>query len=81
MINSSFCSRQIPLDFEDKHLALSGPDLQEALGNLDADGWNLEGRVDRTSWLRVSILCCKFREEILEISLGSSTAGLYDRAQ
>ena len=81
MINSSFCSRQVPLDIEDKQLAFSGSDLQEALSKFDADGWNLEGRVDRNSWLRVSIICCKFREEILEISLGSSNAGLYDRVQ
>ena len=81
MINSSFCSRQVPLDLENEHLALSGSELQEALNNLDDNGWNLEGRVDRSTWLRLCVLCCKFREEILEISLGSSTIGLYDRAQ
>ena len=81
MINSNFCSRQLPLDLEDSHLALNEPNLQRALSNLDANGWNTEGRVDRTTWLRTSIICCKFREEILELSLGSSTFGLYDSAQ
>ena len=81
MINSNFCSRELPLDFEETHLALGGSDLQEALDKLDANGWNTEGRVGRTTWLRTSILCCRFREEILDLSLGSSTFGLYERAQ
>lgn len=81
MINSNFCFRQMPLGLGDEELSLNGAELQHALSNLDADGWNKTGRVDRASWLQTSIICSRFREEILEISLGSNTFALYDRAQ
>ena len=80
MINSNFCFRKLPLDLEDADAALNGPELQEAISKLNADGWNEEKKAGRAAWLRTSVLCCKFREEILELSLGSNTFGLYDRA-
>ncbi len=81
MINSNFCFRQMPLDLEDTDLALDKSELQDAFSKLNADGWDEKKKRGRAAWLRTSIMCCKFREEILEISLGSNTVDLYNRAQ
>ena len=81
MINSNFCFREMPLDLENTELDLAGPELQHALSKLNADGWDEEKRTSQSAWFRASIICCKFREEILEVSLGASTRDLYNRAQ
>lgn len=81
MINSNFCYREMPLDLENADMALNGSELQRVLANLNADGWSGDKRTSQTAWLRASAICCKFREEILEISLGANTVDFYIRAQ
>ena len=71
----------MPLDLEDNQLALDGEGLAHALNNLDHEGWNPDSGVGRASWLRVSVISTKFREEILELSLGADTNNLDERAR
>lgn len=81
MINGKFCLCRMPLDLEDSQLALDGEPLAYALNDLDHEGWNQNSVVGRASWLRVSVINAKFREEILELSLGASTDNLDERAR
>lgn len=81
MINGKFCSCNMPLDLDDSQLAMEGEALSRALNELDDKGWNLHSVVGRASWLRVSVISTKLREEILELSLGANTDGLDERAR
>ena len=81
LINGKFCSRKMPLDLDNSQLALAGEDLQSALDTLDENGWNPNSTISSSSWLRVSISIGKFREEILELSLGTDTEDLLGRGQ
>ncbi len=81
MINGKYCSCKMPLDLEESQLALGGEELEQVLGQLDADGWNASGPVVRSSWLRGTIISTKIREEILELSLGPDEADLQNKAR
>lgn len=81
LINGKFCSCKMPLDLDDDKLVLEDDALARALAELDDEGWNSSSAVGRASWLRVSIISTKFREEILELSLGVSTENLEDRVR
>ena len=81
LINGKFCLCKMPLDLEDDQLVLEGEALAGALTNLDDEGWNPDSVVDRASWLRVSVISTKLREEILELSLGANTENLDHRAR
>ncbi len=81
MINGKFCLCKMPLDLEDKQLALDGENRARALSELDEEGWNMSSAVGQASWLRVSIISAKFREEILELSLGADVDNLDERAR
>lgn len=50
-----------------------GPELQAAIAELDEDGWNQEGAVQRSTFARISATNALITEEILEISLGCLT--------
>ncbi|KAJ4991457.1 hypothetical protein SVAN01_03104 [Stagonosporopsis vannaccii] len=65
-----YCQLQIPLDLTDAQTMSEGPELQAAIAELDADGWNQEGLVQRSTFARISATNALITEEILEISLG-----------
>lgn len=71
----------MPLDLDDDKLVLEDEALARALAELDNEGWNPSSVVGRASWLRVSVISTKLREEILELSLGVSTENLEDRVR
>ena len=71
----------MPLDLDDDKLVLEDEALAHALTDLNNEGWNPTSVVGRASWLRVSIISTKLREEILELSLGVSTENLESRAR
>ena len=52
-----------------------------ALDDLDRGGWNHNSAMGRVSWLRVSIISTRFKEEIFELSLGSITDNLEEGAR
>ena len=81
MINGKFCVCKMPLELEDSQLALEGEALARTLNDLDHEGWNPNQIVGRATWLRVSGISTKFREEILELSLGADIENLNERAR
>ena len=47
-----------------------GPELEAALADLDEDGWNQDGTIQRSTFARISATNALITEEILEISMG-----------
>ena len=80
LINGKYCSCTLPLDLESCELNLTGEALDQALGALDEEGWNRNSIIIWTTWVRASATITKLREEILEISLGTDTSQLEERA-
>ena len=81
MMNGKFCSCRLPLELERSQLGLQGEALASVLNNLDHEGWNPNTAMGAGAWLRVSIISAKFREEVLELSLGTYTDNLAERAR
>ena len=81
MINGKFCSCRLPLDLEHFQLGLQGEALASVLNDLDHEGWDSNTDMGAAAWLRVSIVTAKFREEVLELSLGACTDNLVERAR
>ena len=69
-ISRRYCSIQLPLDIEIAYFALSNEDLNLKLNQLDHDGWNHDGTLRRSAYLRTFLVTSRIREDILEISLG-----------
>jgi len=67
-----YCKLEMPLDLSGAQLMLQGAELQQAIANLDQNGWNTSGSLYRVTWSRVWYLYSRIREEILEVSLGST---------
>jgi hypothetical protein len=50
-----------------------GPELDDAVDDLDEEGWNQRGTVHRSTFARLSATNALITEEILEVSLGNLT--------
>jgi hypothetical protein len=66
-----YCRLQIPLDLTDAQTMADGSELGNAVDDLDEDGWNQQGTVQRSTFARLSATNALITEEILEISLGN----------
>lgn len=63
-----------PLDLTNSQLFSEDPqELESAIAQLDEQGFNRDGEMRDTSWIRSSIKFATMREEILELSLGNYT--------
>ncbi|KAF1978978.1 hypothetical protein BU23DRAFT_524667 [Bimuria novae-zelandiae CBS 107.79] len=71
-LTRQYCMLQCPLDLNDEQLMSEGPELELAMQSLDEEGWNLEARVQRSTFARLFMHNSLLAEEILEISLGTS---------
>ncbi|EME84636.1 uncharacterized protein MYCFIDRAFT_203102 [Pseudocercospora fijiensis CIRAD86] len=80
-LSHRYCKMEYPLDLSDDQLFSEGAELEAALSTLDQDGWNTQGCLNRTTWLRVWFQHCRIREDILEIALGSDDEDIERRAQ
>ncbi|KAE8401934.1 hypothetical protein BDV37DRAFT_167924 [Aspergillus pseudonomiae] len=60
---------RLPLDLHDSSLEADQSNMELALQRLDSDGWNTQGSLHRSTFLRQRFLVSTFREEILEVSL------------
>jgi hypothetical protein len=69
-LTRQYCRIQLPLDLNDSQLMSDGFDLDNALANLDQDGWNQGGVLQRCTFARIFASNGLILEEILEISLG-----------
>ncbi|KAI8931330.1 hypothetical protein NX059_011671 [Plenodomus lindquistii] len=66
-----YCKLQVPLDLTDAQMMSEGVDLENAIQELDEEGWNQRNSVHRCTYARLSATNALIAEEILEISLGS----------
>jgi hypothetical protein len=66
-----YCRLQIPLDLTDAQTMSDGHELEDAVDDLDQEGWNQQGKVQRSTFARLSATNALITEEILEISLGN----------
>ncbi|KAE8143368.1 hypothetical protein BDV38DRAFT_277393 [Aspergillus pseudotamarii] len=60
---------RLPLDLDDSLLKAGQSEIELAVQDLDSDGWNTQGSLHRSTFLRQRFLVTTFREEILEVSL------------
>ncbi|KAF2265082.1 hypothetical protein CC78DRAFT_211996 [Lojkania enalia] len=65
-----YCRIQLPLDLSDAQVMSDGLDLNDAVEELDGDGWNQRGMIQRCTFARIFAWNALITEEILEISLG-----------
>jgi hypothetical protein len=69
-LTRNYCRLQAPMDVSDVQLMSDGPVFEDALGELDSEGWNMRGEVQKCTFARLSATNALITEEILEISLG-----------
>lgn len=69
-LTRQYCRIQLPLDLNDAQTMSNGPELEDALMNLDHRGWNQRGAVESSTFARIFASNALITEEILEISLG-----------
>ncbi|KNG88306.1 hypothetical protein ANOM_002491 [Aspergillus nomiae NRRL 13137] len=70
---------RLPLDLHDTSLEAGQSDMELALQGLDSDGWNTQGSLHRSTFLRQRFLVSTFREEILEVSLQTQNRGTAEK--
>ncbi len=66
---------QLPLGLDLESFRLQGHELEEAVNELDADGWNTQDSLRDAQWTRAALICNMIREDILELSLGALPQG------
>lgn len=80
-LSHRYCKMEPPLDLSDDQRLLQGADLDAALANLDDNGWNVSGNLNRSTWQRVWFQHCRIREDILEVALGSGDEDITKQAE
>ncbi|KAL3468054.1 hypothetical protein BJX64DRAFT_246799 [Aspergillus heterothallicus] len=68
-----------PLDISDIAIMLDGAELEQALSELDSDGWNTHAVYGYSSWYRQRYMIYTFREEILDLSLQPLSSELAEK--
>ncbi|PWY80263.1 putative C6 transcription factor [Aspergillus sclerotioniger CBS 115572] len=71
-INYRYCTLTPPLDLSEDLLITGGDNLASAISKLDSSGWAAKDENDRVSVLRLRFTFAVFREQALEIALGTS---------
>ena len=71
-INYRYCTLTPPLDLSEDLLVTGGDNLASAISKLDSSGWAAKDENDRVSVLRLRFTFAVFREQALEIALGTS---------
>ncbi|EED23993.1 FAD dependent oxidoreductase superfamily [Talaromyces stipitatus ATCC 10500] len=69
MLSRRYCQYPLPLDLCEEDLYGGREKLAAALARLDSNGWNTDGRIYTTTWLRALSMLSPIREGILELSL------------
>jgi hypothetical protein len=70
-----YCRFKLPLDISEQALMQGGDAFTRAVENLDADGWNREGKLLPNTTIRVHCQLAIVLNEILELSLGDMGEG------
>jgi hypothetical protein len=70
LMSSRYSDRKLPLDLAEEVIVTSNTDiLNEALSQLDSNGWNTNGDIWSASWVRMRGHISQFKEKFLEQSL------------
>lgn len=80
LLSGRYSSTPLPLDLDDDDLLATGPELDAAVANLDADGWNSDGKMHGCTLLRARTQQAYIRDKILELALGTATERLVEQA-
>ncbi|KAH7133183.1 hypothetical protein B0J13DRAFT_678251 [Dactylonectria estremocensis] len=70
LIGRRYSSTPLPLDLSDEVLLADDEAITDAVQNLDAQGWNTEGKLLPATLLRARVMVAFIRDELLEIALG-----------
>lgn len=70
-ISGRYCCNIMAADVDDSVLFLENDELEKAMRSLDENGWNTDGNFRRSTWRRVKLIVSQFREEVLEVCLGT----------
>lgn len=74
MMAWKYSDRELPLDLDDTVSATSDAEVfNEAVAKLDSNGWNTEGKIYSTSWIRLRCQLSVLKEKVLEQSLAGRT--------
>jgi chromatin structure-remodeling complex subunit RSC3/30 len=76
-----YCDIQFPLDISWEDLVADDSARDAAIQQLDPDGWNVQGDLDKGARPRVTLLASILREMILEFSLSREVDNLWDRVK
>ncbi|KAJ5963433.1 uncharacterized protein N7479_003309 [Penicillium vulpinum] len=69
MLSNRYCQCPLPLDLCEEDIYGGRERLTAAIAKLDSDGWNTDGRIFTTTWLRALAMLSPIREGILELTL------------
>ncbi|OOO10181.1 hypothetical protein OAory_01059890 [Aspergillus oryzae] len=70
-INYRYCSLTPPMDLHEDILVAGGDDLANAISSLNMEGWNTQRQHYRTSMIRLRFIFSVYRDQALEIALGT----------
>ncbi|KAL4974591.1 putative Zn(II)2Cys6 transcription factor [Aspergillus desertorum] len=73
-----YCDFQTPLDLSWEDLVADASIQEAAVRQLDSNGWNMQGDLDKGARPRVTLLTSIIREMILELSLSPHVDNLED---
>ncbi|KAK1142145.1 hypothetical protein N8T08_008071 [Aspergillus melleus] len=71
LINYRYCTLTPPLDINEDVLIAGGDNLTRAISELDTNGWGSQRNSYRAAVIRLRFILATFREEALEIALGT----------
>ncbi|KAJ5757561.1 uncharacterized protein N7511_006255 [Penicillium nucicola] len=69
MLNDRYCQCPLPLDLCEADVYGGRDRLAAALARLDPNGWNSDGRILTSTWLRALAMLSPIRESMLQLSL------------
>ncbi|CAI7641217.1 unnamed protein product [Penicillium glandicola] len=69
MLSNRYCQSPLPLDLCEEDVYGSRERLTAAIAKLDSNGWNTNGHIFSTTWLRAIAMLSPIREGILELTL------------
>ncbi|KGO68392.1 hypothetical protein PITC_070170 [Penicillium italicum] len=69
MLSNRYCHCPLPLDLCEEDVYGGRERLAVAIAKLDSNGWNANGQIFATTWLRAVAMLSPIREGILELTL------------
>ena len=66
-----YCTMQLPLDLEPKHLRMPEAELEDVVNRLDQQGWNTNASLSGMVWVRCHFIMSMICEDVLELALAA----------